>query len=133
MPRYRRNRINESVTEEVSAILREVKDPRVAGALMTITGSDVTADLKFAKIYYSVYGEFTEEEEKELKKGLRSVSSFIRSQLAQRLNLRITPELSFVRDNGVKHGADIAAILKTLEEKRAEAAPAAEEEEEEDD
>lgn len=133
MPKYRRNRINESVTEEVSAILREVKDPRVAGAMLTITGSDVTADLKFAKIFYSVYGEFTEEEEKELKKGLRSVSSFIRSQLAQRLNLRITPELSFVRDNGVKHGADIAAILKTLEEKRVEAAPAAEEEEEEDD
>ena len=133
MPKYRRNRINESVTEEISTILREVKDPRVAGAMLTITGSDVTADLKFAKIYYSVYGEFTEEEEKELKKGLRSVSSFIRSQLAQRLNLRITPELSFVRDNGVKHGADIAAILKTLEEKRAEAAPAAEEEEEEDD
>ena len=133
MPKYRRNRINESVTEEVSAILREVKDPRVAGAMLTITGSDVTADLKFAKIFYSVYGEFTEEEEKELKKGLRSVSSFIRSQLAQRLNLRITPELSFVRDNGVKHGADIAAILKTLEEKRAETAPAAEEEEEEDD
>lgn len=115
MPKYRRNRINESVTEEVSAILRDVKDPRVAGTLMTITGSDVTADLKFAKIYYSIYGEFSAEEEKELKKGLRSVSSFIRSQLASRLNLRITPELSFVRDDGAKHGAEIAAILKTLE------------------
>lgn len=120
MPKYRRNRINESVTEEISAILREVKDPRVAGAMLTITGSDVTADLKFAKIYYSVYGEFTGEEEKELKKGLRSVSSFIRSQLAQRLNLRITPELSFIKDNGVKHGADIAAILKTLETERSD-------------
>lgn len=132
MPRYRRNRINESVTEEISAILREVKDPRVAGAMLTITGSDVTADLKFAKIYYSVYGEFTDEEEKDLKKGLRSVSSFIRSQLAQRLNLRITPELSFIRDNGVKHGADIAAILKTLENERTETAGAAEEEEDND-
>ena len=132
MPRYRRNRINESVTEEISTILREVKDPRVAGAMLTITGSDVTADLKFAKIYCSVYGEFTEEEEKELKKGLRSVSSFIRSQLAQRLNLRITPELSFIRDNGVKHGADIAAILKTLENERTETADAAEEEEDDD-
>ena len=120
MPKYRRNRINESVTEEISAILREVKDPRVAGAMLTITGSDVTADLKFAKIYYSVYGEFTGEEEKELKKGLRSVSSFIRSQLAQRLNLWITPELSFIKDNGVKHGADIAAILKTLETERSD-------------
>lgn len=115
MPKYRRNRINESVTEEVSAILREVKDPRVAGTLMTITGSDVTADLKFAKIYYSIYGELTAEEEKELKKGLRSVSPFIRSQLASRLNLRITPELSFIRDDGAKHGAEIAAILKTLD------------------
>lgn len=115
MPKYRRNRINESVTEEVSAILREVKDPRVAGTLMTITGSDVTADLKFSKIYYSIYGELTAEEEKELKKGLRSVSSFIRSQLASRLNLRITPELSFIRDDGAKHGAEIAAILKTLD------------------
>ena len=132
MPRYRRNRINESVTEEISAILREVKDPRVAGAMLTITGSDVTADLKFAKIYYSVYGEFTDEEEKDLKKGLRSVSSFIRSQLAQRLNLRITPELSFIRDNGVKHGADIAAILKTLETERAETADTAVEEEDDD-
>ena len=83
--------------------------------MLTITGSDVNADLKFAKIYYSVYGEFTEEEEKDLRKGLKSVSSFVRSQLAQRLNLRITPELSFVKDNGVKHGADIAAILKTLD------------------
>ena len=129
MPKYRRNRINESVTEEVSAILREVKDPRVAGAMLTITGSDVTADLKFAKIYYSVYGEFTGEEEKDLKKGLKSVSSFIRSQLAQRLNLRITPELSFVRDNGVKHGADIAAILKTLETERKDIAAETEEEE----
>lgn len=130
MPKYRRNRINESVTEEVSAILREVKDPRVAGVLMTITGSDVTADLKFAKIYYSVYGDFSPEEEKELKKGLRSVSSFIRSQLASHLNLRITPELSFIRDDGAKHGAEIAAILKTL---NIEDPVDAEEKEDEDD
>ena len=51
MAKYRQNRINDSVTEEVSAILREVKDPRVAEALLTITSSDVTADLKYAKIH----------------------------------------------------------------------------------
>ena len=51
MAKYRQNRINDSVTEEVSAILREVKDPRVAEALLTITSSDVTADLKYAKIF----------------------------------------------------------------------------------
>ncbi len=133
MPKYRRNRINESVTEEVSAILREVKDPRVSGTLMTITGSDVTADLKFAKIFYSIYGELSPEEEKELRRGLKSVSSFIRSQLAQRLNLRITPELSFVRDEGAKHGAEIAAILKTLDDRKANTTLPDETETEEDD
>jgi len=111
MPKYRQNRINDSVTEEVSAILREVKDPRVAEAMLTITASDVTADLKYAKIFYSVYGEV---DDKELTKGLKSVASFVRSQLAKRLNLRITPELQFVRDHGTEHGADIAAILKTI-------------------
>ena len=130
MPKYRRNRINESVTEETAAILREVKDPRVAGSILTVTGSDVTADLKFAKIFYSVLGEMTPEEEKELTRGLKSVSSFVRSQLAQRLNLRITPEIHFVRDNGVKHGADIAAILKTLETHSPETADTQEDEDE---
>ena len=123
MAKYRQNRINDSVTQEVSAILREVKDPRVAEALLTITSSDVTADLKFAKIYYSVYGEV---DDKELTKGFKSVAPCVRSQLAKRLNLRITPELQFVRDHGVEHGADIAAILKTI-------TPAKEEEAEEDD
>ena len=126
MAKYRQNRINDSVTEEVSAILREVKDPRVAEALLTITSSDVTADLKYAKIYYSVYGEV---DDKELTKGFKSVAPFVRSQLAKRLNLRITPELQFVRDHGVEHGADIAAILKTI----APSAEATEAEETEDD
>jgi len=129
MPKYRRNRINESVTEETAAILREVKDPRVAGAMLTVTGSSVTADLKFAKVFYSVFEELTAEEEKELERGLKSVAGFVRSQLAQRLNLRITPEIHFVRDHGVKHGADIAAILKTLESGTPAAADPGEDEE----
>ena len=65
-------------------------------------------------------------DDKELTKGFKSVAPFVRSQLAKRLNLRITPELQFVRDHGVEHGADIAAILKTI-------TPAKEEEAEEDD
>ena len=94
-------------------ILRDVKDPRVSEALITVTGADVTADLKYAKIYYSIYG--SDEDEKEVKHGLKSAAPFIRSQLAKRLNLRITPELSFIRDDSVKHGAEIAAILNKLD------------------
>ena len=111
MPKYRKDRINRSVAEEIAAILREVKNPVVAGTMISVTSADVSQDLKFAKIYYSVLGDT---DEKELKKAFVSAAPFIRSQLAHRLNLRITPELTFVRDNGIAHGAEIAAILHDL-------------------
>lgn len=111
MAKYRKNRINDAMTSECAQIVREIKDPRVSGVLLTIMNSDVSADLKFAKIYYSVLGEC---DEKELAKGLKSAVPFVRSQLAQRLNLRITPELTFVRDEGVKHGAEISRLLRSI-------------------
>ncbi len=113
MAKYRRNRINDSVAEEAAQIIRDVKDPRVSGAMITITGADVTADLKYAKLFYSVFTS-DEEEKKEIAKGLRSAAPFMRSQLAQRLNLRITPEITFVEDKGVEHGAKIAELLKQV-------------------
>ena len=113
MAKYRRNRINDSVAEEAAQIIRDVKDPRVSCAMITITGADVTADLKYAKLFYSVFAA-DEGEKKEIAKGLKSAASFMRSQLAQRLNLRITPELNFVEDKGVAHGAKIAELLKSI-------------------
>lgn len=112
MAKYRKNKINGAFTEECAQIVREIKDPRVSDVWITIMNSDVSADLKFAKVYYSVLGEC---DDKELAKGLKSATPFIRSRLAERLNLRITPEITFVRDEGVKHGAEIAALLKTVE------------------
>ena len=111
MPKYRRNRINEAVAEEVAQIVRDVKDPRVGDVIITVTGAEVTADLKYAKIFYSCLGEA---DTKELSKGLKSASPFIRRELATRLNLRVTPELTFIRDEGVRHGADIAALLNKI-------------------
>lgn len=111
MAKFRQERINDAVASEVSSILREVKDPRVSGALITITSADVTADLKYAKIFYSsVTGE-----DDDIKKGLKSASGFVRSRLAKELNLRITPEISFIYDNSVEHGVEIARILGTLD------------------
>lgn len=134
MPKYRKDRINRSVAEEIAAILREVKNPTVAGTMISVTSADVSQDLKFAKIYYSVLGDA---DEKELKKAFVSAAPFIRSQLAHRLNLRITPELTFVRDNGIAHGAEIASILHDLhvaekpENEEATGDPAAEAEDDE--
>jgi len=113
MAKYRRNRINDSVAEEAAQIIREIKDPRVAYAMITITGADVTADLKYAKLFYSIFSS-DEEEKKEIAKGLKSAAPFMRSQLARRLNLRITPEITFVEDKGVQHGAKIAELLKSI-------------------
>ena len=111
MANYRQDRINDSVTQEVSQIIREIKDPRVSDALITVTAADVTADLKYAKIFYSsITGD-----DPELKKGLKSASGFVRSQLAKRLNMRITPEITFVYDESVEHGIRIAKILNGLD------------------
>ena len=116
MAKYRQNRINDAVALELAVILREVKDPRVSEALITVTAADVTPDLKYAKIYYSVLGADGDKEQlKQIYLGLKSAAGFIRSQLAKRLNLRATPELTFVEDNSVKHGVEIAAILNSLD------------------
>ena len=110
MPNYRRGRINEEMSRELASILREIKDPRVSENFISITNVDVTPDLKYAKIgFSSMTGD-----KAEIKKGLVSASGFIRKRLAETLNLRITPELTFVRDNGIAHGAEIASILHEL-------------------
>ncbi len=111
MAKYRQNRINDSVTEEVSQIIREIKDPRVANALITVTFAEVSGDLKYAKIHYScITGESAD-----LSKGLKSATGFVRGRLAERLNLRITPEITFVYDGSVEHGIKIAKILNGLD------------------
>lgn len=111
MAKYRRGRINEEMQKELTMILRRVKDPRVSEAFISITAADCTPDLKYAKIYYSVMGG----DQKEVAKGLKAATSFIRRELASSLNLRITPELTFLADDSVAYGAHIASILNTLD------------------
>ena len=112
MAKYRRGRINDEMQKETAAILREVKDPRVKEAFVSVTGAEVTADLKYAKIYYSAL----RGDEKELSRGLRSCAAFVRSELAKRLNLRMTPELTFIRDTSLAHGAHISSLLHSIEQ-----------------
>ncbi|MBQ9080827.1 MAG: 30S ribosome-binding factor RbfA [Clostridia bacterium] len=110
MAKHRRGRINDEVLKEMAEILREVKDPRVRDAFISVTGADVTPDLKYAKIYYS----HLQGDSKEVSKGLKSSAGFIRRKLAERLNLRITPELTFIVDESIAHGAHIASLLSGL-------------------
>ena len=111
MAKYRRDRINEEIQKEMASILRKVKDPRVGEAFISITAADCTADLKYAKIYYSALSG----DKKEVAQGLKAANGFIRRELARSLNLRITPELTFIPDTSISYGAHIASILEGLE------------------
>ena len=99
----------------MAEILRSVKDPRVSEAFISVTGAEVTPDLKYAKIFYSALGMKTAEDKKEIAKGLKSSAGFIRRELAQRLNLRMTPELNFYEDHSIAHGAHISKLLEGIE------------------
>ena len=110
MPSHRMDRVNEEMTREMSVILRGLKDPRVKAGLITITHCDVSSDFKFAKIYFSVLNIDAEE----VKKGLVSAKGFIRREIASRLNLRNTPELTFIPDDSMEKGAKINQILRDL-------------------
>ena len=111
MANYRRGRINDDMQKTLAQILREVKDPRVSNAFISVTSVDVTPDLKFAKVYYSAL----RGDKKEVYLGLKSSAGFIRRQVAQRLNLRATPEFTFVEDNSIAYGAHISKILNSIE------------------
>ena len=111
MAKYRQNRINDEMQKELMEILRRVKDPRVQDAFISVTAVDCTADLKYAKIYYSAL----RGDAKEIAKGLKAASGFIRRELAHSLNLRMTPELTFLQDTSITYGAHIASILNELE------------------
>lgn len=111
MAKYRQGRINDEMQKELAEILRDVKDPRVSGAFISVLGVDATPDLKYAKVYYSVLTG----DKKEIAKGLRSSAGYIRGQLARRMNLRMTPELTFYEDHSIAHGAHISKLLSEIE------------------
>lgn len=103
------DRINEEVYRTLSDIIRsEVKDPRIS-PITSITGVEVTNDLKQAKVYVSVLGE--EDALDETMEGLKSSSGFIRGRLARELNLRNTPELKFLADSSIAYGLKMSKMI----------------------
>ena len=128
MPSNRIGRINEEIQRELSGQLRRLKDPRVAQVgMVSITRVDTTGDLRYARVYISVL-DMTQE--KDVLKGLKSAAGFLRRELGRALQLRYTPELQFIPDDSILHGAHILEVLRQVEEKDAsqqDGAPAEEE------
>lgn len=105
-------RINSEVQREMSQIIREeIKDPRVH-PMTSVMAVEVTPDLKFAKIFVSVLG--SEEEKEKTMEGLKKSASFARGQLARRMNLRNTPELTFILDNSIEYGVTMSKRIEEV-------------------
>lgn len=102
-------RINMEVQRELSQIIRsEIKDPRIH-PLTSVVAVEVTPDLKYCKAYISVLGD--EEAGKATIEGLRSADSFVRRELAHRVNLRNTPEIKFILDQSIEYGVNMSKLI----------------------
>ena len=109
MPSNRIGRINEEIQRELADQLRRLKDPRVSSGMVSIIRVDTTGDLRYARVYVSA---LDKSREKEVLKGLKSASGFLRRELGRALQLRYTPELQFIADDSIQHGAHILEVLR---------------------
>ena len=102
-------RINTEVLRELSNVIRgELKDPRIA-PMTCVTDVEVAPDLKTCKAWISVLG--GEKEREDTLKGLQTAEGYIRHQLAERLNLRNTPNIKFLPDTSIEYGMNMSKMI----------------------
>lgn len=114
-------RVASLIKREVSQMLISgIKDDRVGAGMVSITDVEVSGDLQHAKIFVSIYG--TEEAKAETMAGLKAATSYVRSELGQRMRLRRTPEVLFREDVGVERGTQVLSLINRLSAERAQKA-----------
>lgn len=116
MPSYKLDRTTEDIRREVSAILRELKDPRVSGCMLSVVRVEVTNDLSYCTVYVSAM-EGMETAENAVK-GLKSAAGYVRRELGNRLKLRHVPEMIFKATDSIEYSANISRILHDLENEK---------------
>ena len=94
-----------------------MKDPRVQQGMISVTRVETTGDLRYAKVWLSVYGM---QDEKEFRRGLKSASGWLRRELGSSMSLRYTPELVFEIDHSIEYGAHINRMISDLEIRQTE-------------
>ncbi len=113
MASHKIERATEDIRRELTAIFRELKDPRVNQAFLSIVRVEVTNDLSYCTVYVSAIEGI--DRAKEALKGLKSASGFIRRELGHRLKLRHVPELIFNATDSIEYSANISRILNSLD------------------
>lgn len=111
MANYKTNRMAEDIKREITAVLRELKDPRI-DKMLTVVRADLSGDMSTCKVYVSSLGGI--ERTKESVQGLKSAAGFIRRELFHRLQMRKSPELTFIADNSIERGAEISKKLNDI-------------------
>jgi len=110
----RPDRVAEAIREEVAGFLADgAKDPRVTG-LVTVTGVDLTRDLRHAKVFVSVLG--TDAERKETFEGLASIATHLKIRVGRALRLRVAPDIEFKPDDSVARAARIETLLAQIKD-----------------
>ena len=116
MANYRGGRINEEVKREISNIIRnEIKDPRLT-AMVSVTDVKVTKDLRYAKVFVSIFGK-DDEEKNNTFIALKNASGYIRKEIGQRINLRYNPQIKFEIDDSINYGMHIEELIQKVKEK----------------
>jgi ribosome-binding factor A len=109
---HKNARRNNEVMRALAEIIRgDIKDPRI-NSLTTVTGVEVSPDLKTCKAWISVYGD--EKSQADTLAGLKSAEGFIKSQLARTINMRNTPEINFILDESIAYGAKMSQIIDEM-------------------
>ena len=121
MPSFKIDRTTEDIHRELTAILREVKDPRVKDCLLSLVRVEVTNDLSYCTVYVSTMEGM--DRTKVAVTGLKSAAGYIRHELGRMLSLRHVPELIFKATDSIEYGASISRMLQDLEKKEPEAVP----------
>ncbi len=112
MASNRIGRINEEIAKELSALIRNLKDPRVQDTMISISRVETTPDLRYAKVYVSF---LDENRAPDAMKGLKSSGGYLRRELSHALNLRYTPELMWALDDSIAYGAKLLKLINSLE------------------
>lgn len=108
----RPDRVAEAIRVEVATFLsHDVKDPRIVG-LVTVTGVDVSRDLRVATVFVSIYG--SDAERAATMEGLASVANHLRARVGRGLRLRLAPEIVFKQDESIAHAARIETLLSQI-------------------
>ena len=116
MANYRGGRINEEVKREVSNIIQnEIKDPRLT-AMVSVTDVKVTRDLRYAKVFVSIFGK-NDEENNNTFVALKNASGYIRKEIGQRINLRYNPQIIFELDDSINYGMHIEELIQRVKDK----------------